>query len=70
MRKRKRFWNWKINCFILTKWYVNITLVVMVICGLMGFILTKWYVNENRMQHKRNGKVGFILTKWYVNLNK
>ena len=35
-------------CFILTKWYVNITLVVMVICGLMGFILTKWYVNKRK----------------------
>ena len=34
--------------FILTKWYVN-SFVLLVVAGLVaGFILTKWYVNTDK----------------------
>ena len=37
--------NNKSRGFILTKWYVNILLIVTIDYYINGFILTKWYVN-------------------------
>ncbi|EQF11980.1 hypothetical protein QGQ_3748 [Clostridioides difficile 342] len=54
-----------LECFILTKWYVN-SIIMRDLIGRNRFILTKWYVNSIIMRDLI-GRNRFILTKWYVN---
>ena len=57
----------KISCFILTMWYVNLTIGVGYRDGNQCFILTMWYVNWYFLKSSRAIPLGFILTMWYVN---
>ena len=57
--------------FILTMWYVNITIVIAAIAALVaGFILTMWYVNKAVRTERISKLSSFILTMWYVNIYK
>ncbi|SJU76138.1 Uncharacterised protein [Clostridioides difficile] len=53
--------------FILTKWYVNISIAGLSTLGTVSFILTKWYVNYINRKGEFKYVISFILTKWYVN---
>ena len=61
------FGSLKVECFILTKWYVNVKGTAGGIFYRGSFILTKWYVNFNFSVTVIVSPSCFILTKWYVN---
>ncbi|HBF7900412.1 hypothetical protein KLL36_18575 [Clostridioides difficile] len=53
------FWD-----FILTMWYVNVSIPSFNIFTLTHFILTMWYVNIGIAVIAVTAHVGFILTMW------